>query len=186
MATKLDNKKKRKQKSKPRRLQVQQKFWLNVLDPEEKDLADYCQRLRGERKFTATVRDGLLLMEALRRGETDLLFSMFPAIYQKLYAQMEADILDSRENKTISYLERMEGMLSNLSLPLALPAGSSMFEEGFQEQGGIRQLNVRHYDLPLEEDEEEELELVAVEAVVDGLDIARNFMNSVGTLNPLS
>lgn len=154
---------------KARRYQLQQKFWLDALKAEERDLADWCEELRDNRQFTPTVRIGLRLVRSLQAGHTDVLFELFPAIREKLYAQMEAEVLERNQNEALARLERMEALLSSGS---GSATGSS----------GIRSLNVPQLPGPqYDDDEDDDLEVVA--AKVDGSAVSQNFLRSLAGIN---
>lgn len=55
-------------------------FWLNLLNPEEAELARRLNELKSKRKFTSTLRDALRLMLDLQAGNTTVLKELFPHI----------------------------------------------------------------------------------------------------------
>lgn len=59
-------------------------FWLETDKELDSELAGKLEALKKARKFAATVRDGLRLILDLRDGRTELLFSMFPMLHEKL------------------------------------------------------------------------------------------------------
>jgi hypothetical protein len=59
-------------------------FWLDTAKPEENYLVETCERLKRQRKFTKTVRDGIRLIEDLKHGRTEVLIELFPHIAMKL------------------------------------------------------------------------------------------------------
>lgn len=158
----------RKNKRK-QRYQLQQKFWLNALDAKENALAGWCDELRNQRRFTPVVRDGLMLIHELERGDTELLFRLFPG----LYTQIEAAVLEQQELKAINQLSKIEQMIETIK---SLPAPAQT-ESG----GGICQLQVKAVTIP-EDDDEEISTLKVIAAVVDGNEIANNFMRSLGAI----
>jgi hypothetical protein len=157
-----------KKSKKTRRYQLQQKFWLNGLDEKELALAKWCDELRQKRRFAPVVRNSLMLMQALEQGDTAKLFQMFPNLYEQLYAQMEADVLERRENEAIRRLETLESLIKGIQAP-ALPA---------PETGGVKRLNIGVIPGPLDDDDDEAI-LTAVAATVDGSAIAANFLRSL-------
>lgn len=165
-----------KKKSKLDRYQIQQKFWLNGRDKDESELAHYCEKLRKQRQFAPTVRNGLTLMRALEQGDTTLLFQLFPNLENQLRFALEADILAGRENETLNHLKQLETMLSGLSL--SAPAAERPPQ---LVAGGIRKLQMPQFSLPID-DEEEEVNLKVTASVVDGGVIAKNFLRSLDVL----
>jgi hypothetical protein len=156
------------------RYQLQQKFWLNALNDGEKDLANWCDGLREKRRFTPVVRKGLTLMRALEAGDIKVLFELFPNLYETLFAQMEADVLERRENEAIHRLGKLEQMIENLS---HLPSPAPTTRLG---TGGARQLQVKQFAAPMDDDEDSVLRVVT--AVADGAEIANNFLRSLGAI----
>lgn len=83
--------------AKKKRYRVQHKFWLNALNPIQNDLIAYCEELKSkanEFSFAETIRDGLLIIRDLRLGRLDVMKRLFPELYEKLYLQMEADVME--------------------------------------------------------------------------------------------
>lgn len=59
---------------------LQFRFWLDVLRPDEGDLADYVESLKESRRFTQSIRDSLSLIRDLNAGRVGVLLSLFPWI----------------------------------------------------------------------------------------------------------
>ena len=60
------------------------KFWLDLDKDDEYELAEEIATLRKNRQFAPTLRNGLRLILELQRGETSLLFEMFPNLKAKI------------------------------------------------------------------------------------------------------
>lgn len=59
-------------------------FWLDGAKPDMKTAIKQFNRWRSHRKLTSWILDMWRLWESLAAGETDILFSMFPNIREKL------------------------------------------------------------------------------------------------------
>lgn len=66
------------------RYRLRYTFWLDHADPDEVAVADTIEMLKNERSFASTVRDGIMLINELRQGKTDLLLKLFPWIVDAL------------------------------------------------------------------------------------------------------
>lgn len=66
------------------RYRLRYTFWLDHTDPGELAVADTIEVLKNERSFASTVRDGIMLINELRQGKTDLLLKLFPWIVEAL------------------------------------------------------------------------------------------------------
>ena len=64
-------------------------FWLDMLKPDEHELADQIELLKQERSFVSTVRDGIRLVTNLRQGKLDVLFEMFPWVQAEFLKYLE-------------------------------------------------------------------------------------------------
>jgi hypothetical protein len=160
-----------KKNKRKQRYQLQQKFWLNALDADESALAKWCDGLKQKRRFTPVVRNGLMLMHELERGDMEFLFNLFPKLYEELYAHIEAEVLGRRDAEAINRLSKLEQMIENLSLPA--PAAPQL------GTGGIRSLQIpTNLPGPVDDDDDDSL-LTAVAAKVDGSAIAANFLRSL-------
>lgn len=169
------------------RYQVQQKFWLNANNPEERELAEWCDHLRENRRFAPTIRQGLMLMRALQQGDTSKLFAIFPQLYDTLYAQMEAEVLEQNTNY---HIERLEKLVSRL----VIPQGNSALLENTEshetqsiaqntaEEGGLKPLITPTIAPPIfEDDDEDDLELVVTKASTSNSS-SQNFLNAMLSL----
>lgn len=94
------------------RCRFQVKWWLNLCDPFEYDLAQKVGELTQSRQLAGTLRDALRLILDLRAGRTDVLLELFPWVLNSAapqspmetrLAQLEALML--RQGNTIIPLE---------------------------------------------------------------------------------
>lgn len=53
-------------------------FWLNSEKEDELNVADTVAELKQRRSFSATVRDGIMIVNELRQGRVDLLLRLYP------------------------------------------------------------------------------------------------------------
>jgi len=63
--------------------------------------------VRGRGRLRHVVRDSLLLYQSLEDGNLDLLKTLFPELYEKLYYQMEADVMERGSIKSVLQLEQL-------------------------------------------------------------------------------
>src|SRR5574341_1141957 len=84
----------------------QYRFWLDVMQPGEDDLAKYIDDLKKTRHFAQTIRDGLRLIRDLRQGKVDVLLSLFPWIED--YFRPTTAVTVALPDPVQAYLERME------------------------------------------------------------------------------
>lgn len=59
---------------------LQFRFWLDVIRPEEDQLAEYVNDLKEKRSFAQTIREALHLIRDLRQGRVEVLLRLFPWI----------------------------------------------------------------------------------------------------------
>ena len=74
------------------------RFWLDVVKPSERDLAEYLENLKAKRQLTAAIRDGLRLIRDLRAGNLDVLCELFPWVERALMDAIEAATKSSSDN----------------------------------------------------------------------------------------
>ena len=144
-------------------------FWLDDNSDSDIDIIRDIKKLKKKRKFSQAIRDGLRLIPSLMRGETDVLFEMFPTIHDKLYAQMEADIMErwqkQQEGEVINHLIELRGVIQSIKDKPVLSAPM---------QGTVTMQRVTTVT-----DETMQLEVKRVEG--DGKS-AQNFLNSMMAL----
>lgn len=140
---------------------VQHKFWLDITREEQDRLDEQIRRLKQERTFVATIRDGIRLMCDLRRGKLDVLFELFPWVRAEFLDYMQA--LQPDKSATEQRLEQQLARLEKLLLQQAnAPAGP------------------RPMALPRPAADEDDTALLTVtKAKVDGRQITQNFINSM-------
>jgi hypothetical protein len=73
------------QKKSKKRFREQQQFWLNLNKPEEAALSEQIAQLKADREFVSTVRQGIVLVIALRQGDLSLLDEMFPQMVDRIF-----------------------------------------------------------------------------------------------------
>lgn len=144
-------------------------FWLDLLKPEEEQLADQIELLKNDRSFVGTIRDGIRLISDLRAGRLDVLFELFPWVRAEFFEYIQS--LQPPKNSTESELERQLARLEVLLLqqgnvpvsPAAKPLGST----------GPKSLAVPQFSIPDDDD-------MALEIRVDtSTNSAQNFINSM-------
>lgn len=154
---------------KSKRWRLRYSFWLDVRRDDERELALHIDVLKGQRTFTQTVRDGLLLMAALRSGDTVRVFDVLSEVAPWFAAWIEEhtapppvqadDTSDLRQE--LAYLR---GRVDALATPAPAPV--------------LRPV------VPPAEDDDDDTALVTVrKAKVDGKKITDNFLSGMFALN---
>jgi len=92
-----------KKRRKPRKRQT---FWLNQDSP----FCDYIVELKQEKLFASSVRDGLRLIEDLRKGNVEVLKEMFP---EALKSEIDEETI-----RRIIQDEMKKGEVSRRDLPI--------------------------------------------------------------------
>ncbi|MEL6309251.1 MAG: hypothetical protein AAFQ52_14005, partial [Chloroflexota bacterium] len=68
------------------------KFWLNLDNDHDEQIADTIELLKNERSFTQTIRDGIRLIWDLRQGNVAVLCELFPFVKDKLGTRTDSNI----------------------------------------------------------------------------------------------
>jgi hypothetical protein len=84
-------------------------FWLDMLKPEELEIADQIEHLKNERSFANTIRDGIRLICDLRQGRVDVLFELFPWIKSEFIAVQPQETAGEKALK--EQLKRLEKLM---------------------------------------------------------------------------
>ena len=107
-------------KNKVKPVRMQHRFWLDVSRDEENELDAYALKLKEQRSFVTTIRDGLRLIRDLREQRLDVLFSLFPFVHSWLeeraqtIAQAMKDTPGSDENSGGGGLDTINEKISRL------------------------------------------------------------------------
>ena len=91
------------------RFRIQYKFWLDVTQDDQYDLAETINGLKQARSFSKVVRDGIRLVVDLWHGNLDVLLELFPfveeAFYQRFVEQRPPETFTIQEQ--LQHLERL-------------------------------------------------------------------------------
>lgn len=87
------------------RERLQQRFWLDVNDRDERILYEYLQEKKEKRQYSAVLRSALKLFVDLSHGGTDQLREQFPGLVDRIEAEAVAECAD---------LESVHGLLQDL------------------------------------------------------------------------
>ena len=139
-------------------------FWLNLDKPDESEIADKIELLKNERSFTSTIRDGIRLIVDLRKGNTDVLFELFPLMKAKLQGRAG----DGNLKREIDRLEQLILQQSNQPVMKSVSGGLSPI-------GGTKPLPPPAFDNDLD------MSLTVNKAQGNG-QAAQNFLQSMQTL----
>ena len=97
-------------------------FWLNYNKDEELLLAETIDELKRERSFSKTIRDGIRLVNSLRKGKLDVLFELFPWVKAEFMADVQPKET-AGEKALREQLQRLEKLLLEQgNKPIPLPA----------------------------------------------------------------
>jgi hypothetical protein len=145
-------------------------FWLNTVKDDEFALAEEIDRLKADRSFAKTIRDGIRLILDLRAKRVDVLFELFPWIKTELPAPPD-DKGDLK--KEIDFLKEL--MLSQYRGD----GGIKMASVG----QGPKPLTVNAAPIPVYDDDDDELVIRKDET--SGERSQQNFINSMLALNAM-
>ena len=153
------------------RVRRKYQFWLDLVREDDYDLNIFIEVQRNRRTFTQTVRDGLLLMQAIGSGDPTRVMDALDAIApwfvtwlnddvaQRLHAQRDGDTDELRQE--LAYLRgRVDAMATTAPAPVMRPVVATVG------------------------DDEDDAALVTVTKAksVDGKQIANNFIRSMMAL----
>jgi hypothetical protein len=144
---------------------MQFRFWLNLDKDDEYELAETIDGLKRERRFVTTIREGIRVVSALRAGEWDHVFSMFPAFgdyVDKLILQAK---VEAYERQTIQIIQQQAQAIV-VEHPDPPPAGPCPM-----------QLPAQAPPPPVFDDEDAAIELDI--RATQGGDSAQNFVDSL-------
>jgi hypothetical protein len=100
------------------------KFWLDYDKDDELLIAEEIDRLKQNRLFAQTIRDGIRLICDLRAGRVDVLFELFPWVKAEFIAGVQPAETPG-ERYLREQLDRIERQLTEQrSAPPALPSGN--------------------------------------------------------------
>jgi hypothetical protein len=99
---------------------LQFRFWLDVVRPEEKALAEYVEELKERRRFAQSIRDALCLLRDLQAGRITVLLALFPWI-EDYFRERFANTRPAADQEWfIHQVEQIKGLLQQReTLPLA-------------------------------------------------------------------
>jgi hypothetical protein len=103
-----------------KRFRLRFTFWLDLLKPDEAAIAEQIEKLKFDRTFATTIRDGIRLICDLRAGRTDVLVELFPKVVERLKTP-EPSVAESRLQAHIDRLEAL--LLSQGNVPISAGRG---------------------------------------------------------------
>jgi hypothetical protein len=148
-------------------------FWVDLLNGDGQELADYIEELKSQRSFARTIREGLRLIRDLRAGRVDVLFELFPLLKAEFLAGVQPQ-KTAGELELQRQLERLEHHLMALNsrnIPNDIPKPLQP-----ATVDGPRALAVPKFDLPHFDDDEADTLIVQRDTNTDS---ALNFLNSM-------
>jgi hypothetical protein len=156
---------------KSKRWRLRYSFWIDVRRDDERELALHIDVLKGQRTFTQTVRDGLLLMAALRSGDTARVFDVLSEVAPWFAAWIEErtappPVQADDTNDLRQELAYLRGRVDALATAAPTPAAPVL----------------RPVVPPAEDDDDDTALLTVRRAKVDGKQVAQNFIRSMNAL----
>lgn len=149
------------------------KFWLNIFNDTEYQIAEALEVAKHRRQYTSLIRDGVRLVLSLRQGRTDVLFELFPWLEIELHRPPAPVALSSHNIALQNQLERLEQLILQQG---AVPVDLSPHPNG---HNGPKALDVPRFDLPLIEDDEDDTVVLQRDTSTSS---AMNFINSMLSL----
>jgi hypothetical protein len=144
------------------------KFWLNLENDSEYTVAEHVEKLKADRSFTRTIRDGIRLICDLRAGRLDILFELFPWVKAELIAGVQTHET-AGEKALKDQLKRIEQqLLQQGHTPVQLPSSTS--------EASPKSMRVPQFDTPNFDDDD----LVLKKDT--STDSAKNFLQSMMNL----
>ena len=158
-----------------KRDQRQQVFWLDRNKPAEVDVAREIKSLKKHRLYHQTIRDGIMLLKELRVGRLDMLYRLFPRLYDWLVPA--EDYLETvAENDAL----RREVEAYRLSVDKLSEIIAAQQQSAPALTPGPQRINVAPVAVPTFDDDDEDITLEITPR--DGSEAAHNFVDSVQAL----
>lgn len=146
------------------------KFWLNLFNDTEYEIAELLEFAKRRREYTGIIRDGIRLILSLRQGRTDVLLELFPWLNTEIPTLPATTSLSTQSAALQQQLERLEQIiLQQGAVPVAMPAHSST-------HSGPKALDVPSFNLPTLEDDEDDTVVLKKDTSTRS---ATNFINSM-------
>jgi hypothetical protein len=92
------------------RFRLQHKFWLDVTKQADLQIAELIDKLKQDKLFTQTIRDGIRLICDLRAGRLDVLFELFPWV-EDYYFQRFSEARPDSDQAIVAQLVKLEQLL---------------------------------------------------------------------------
>ncbi len=147
-----------------KRFRLQYKFWLDVNNPQEQQLAEQIEGLKQGRIFSQVVRDGIALIVDLWNGNIDVLLALFPWVEEAFYKRF-SERQPSADYTLQEQLTRLERLL--------LEQGNTPM---IASNGGPKPLAVTAPTKPIN-DEDDDI-IVPIKKAKSSGTSAQNFLNS--------
>jgi hypothetical protein len=149
------------------------KFWLNLYNDIEYEIAESLEYAKRRREYTGIIRDGIRLILSLRQGRVDVLLELFPWLESEIVKSPTVAALSSQNGALQQQLERLEQLiLQQGAVPVDMPAYSN-------NPSGPKALDVPRFDLPTLEDDDDDTIALNKDTSTNS---AMNFVNSMLSL----
>lgn len=159
-----------------KRFRIKFLFWLDVNKPDEFQLAETIEKLKNERSYSRTIRDGIRLIVSLRQRRTDVLFALFPWLADELHVTPQPISTTTAGDDLKDQLQRLEDLILQTG---ATPIISSETPD-FEGTGSPTALSVPTFDTPTFDDDDLDFDLDI--KTNSNTNATNNFLNSLMNL----
>lgn len=154
-----------------KRFRLRFTFWLDLTKNDEAQLADTIDRLKSQRSFTQTIRDGIRLICDLRAGKLDVLHELFPFVFESFHTAIEQE----RSKIRAEYQRQSEGIEAKLTRLEKLLLEQTPQTMSTQPQNLHQSASLQGNFRPKQFDDVDEIEVT----LTDSSDSFDNFLQSV-------
>ena len=150
-------------------------FQLNVAKDDEFAIAEQIAALKGQGRYSKTVRDGIRLVSDLHAGNLDVLFELFPWVRADFLEYMTSVQRPKSDTETHiqKQLARIEALLAHgETMPPTSRSASGV--------GGPKAMRVPPIAAPDVEDDDHDMLLIS--QAVSSSNATQNFLNSISRL----
>jgi hypothetical protein len=150
-------------------------FQLNVAKEDEHAIAEQITALKGQGRYSKTVRDGIRLVSDLNAGSLDTLFELFPWVRADFLEYMTAVQPQKSDTETHiqKQLARIEALLANgeTMTPTSKSTGGI---------GGPKAMRVPAITAPVFDDDDKDM--LVISKAASSSNATQNFLNSISRL----
>ena len=105
-----------------RRWRFQFKFWLDANSHRDKPIGEFLEAEKSRRKMTATIRDGVRLIQSLRNRDTSVLLELFPWLVTEFQPETPGDGMNALLQKIAADTEQLVAGATSPAPAIAIEA----------------------------------------------------------------